>query len=76
MLFADQSPYFDTCPRCGVGGLEILKTHAYCVNCNYEEIYHNDEFYSIPQWALDSIASKPSRKELIDEPDDIEDEAC
>lgn len=72
MLFSDQTPYFDTCPRCGVGGLEILKTHAYCVNCNYEEIYGHDEFYSIPQWALDSLATKPVRSDLIEENDEIE----
>lgn len=65
MLKADQAPYFEKCPRCGVGGLETLKTHALCVNCNYEEIY-DDEICVIPRWALDAIkeASKPKKKDL------------
>ena len=75
MLFSDQTPYFDTCPRCGVGGLEILKTHAFCVNCNYEEIYNHDEFYSIPQWALDAIETKNRKNKPFDESFEIEDEA-
>jgi hypothetical protein len=46
-----------------VGGLETLKTHAFCVNCNYEEIY-SDELCAIPQWALDAVkeASKPKKQ--------------
>jgi hypothetical protein len=55
MLNADQAPYFDTCPRCGDGGLERLRTHAFCVNCNYEEVYHSGELCSIPQWAVDVL---------------------
>lgn len=64
MLNADKAPYFDTCPRCGVGGLETLKTHAFCVNCNYEEIY-NDELCIVPQWVIDvlTVAAKPKKKE-------------
>ena len=56
MLKADQAPYFDNCPRCRTGGLETLKTHAFCVNCNYEEIY-SDELCVIPQWAIDVLKS-------------------
>lgn len=64
MLNADQAPYFDVCPRCGEGGLETLKTHAFCVNCNYEEIY-DDELCVIPRWALSAVkeASKPVSQE-------------
>lgn len=60
MLRADQAPYFETCPRCGIGGLERLKTHAFCVNCNYEEIY-SDELCVIPQWALDAVKAAGRR---------------
>jgi D-Tyr-tRNAtyr deacylase len=66
MLRADQAPYFETCPRCGTGGLERLKTHAFCVNCNYDEIY-SDELCVIPQWALDAVKAagrKPSVHKL------------
>lgn len=59
MLRADQAPYFETCPRCGMGGLDRLKTHAYCVNCNYDE-YYQDEICPVPQWVIDVLkAEKP-----------------
>ncbi len=60
MLNADQAPYFDTCPRCGEGGLETLSTHAYCVNCNYEVI-HSEELCVIPQWAIDALKTAKPR---------------
>lgn len=63
MLKADQAPYFQTCPRCGEGGLERLSTHTYCVNCNYDEIYSSGELCAIPQWALDALkVAKPKAK--------------
>ncbi len=52
MLNADRAPYFDTCPRCGLGGLEKLKTHWFCINCNYEYIIHDETQWQIPTWAL------------------------
>lgn len=52
MLNADCAPYFHTCPRCGVGGLEKLATHSYCVGCNYSDTFASDEFLAIPSWAL------------------------
>ncbi len=55
MLNADRSPYFKSCPRCGVGGFETLRTHAFCINCNYAENYQSDEFCVIPQWALEVL---------------------
>lgn len=61
MLNADHAPYFETCPRCGEGGLERLKTHAYCVNCNYDEIHASEEIGVIPQWALDALKSGKSK---------------
>ena len=60
MLNADQAPYFDTCPRCGEGGLETLSTHAYCVNCNYERIF-SEELCVIPRWAIDTLKSAKPR---------------
>ena len=45
---------FCNCPRCGERGLEKLRTHAFCVNCNYDEIY-SDELCVIPQWAIDAL---------------------
>lgn len=54
MLNADQASHFHSCPRCGTGGLERLRTHAFCVNCNYDEVY-SDELCVIPQWAIDAL---------------------
>lgn len=62
---------FSDCPRCGECGLERMRTHALCVNCNYEEI-HSDELCSIPQWAIDAVKTvKPKsvvREIRVDEP--------
>jgi hypothetical protein len=66
MLNADRAPYFHSCPRCGDGGLQRFRTHAYCVNCNYEEIYQSDELCVIPQWAIEALkTAKP--KSIIQE---------
>lgn len=60
MLKADQAPYFHSCPRCGIGGFETLRTHGFCVNCNYEEHYGSDELCVIPDWALEALkTAKP-----------------
>ena len=75
MLNADQAPYFETCPRCGAGGLEVLRTHAFCVNCNYDEIYFVDDLlYSIPDWALEAVKGKRNsesdNEEVVEEAED------
>lgn len=31
----DKIPTFTCCPRCGACGYEKLRTHTYCVDCNY-----------------------------------------
>lgn len=51
-----------TCPRCNERGYEVLKTHAYCVNCNYspdliDRRLSSDDL-SIPAWAEKAAASK------------------
>jgi hypothetical protein len=51
MLNADKAPRFDSCPRCGDGGLQIFSTHSYCVGCNYSDVYWSGEFLAIPAWA-------------------------
>lgn len=45
---------FCMCPRCGEHGLERFSTHAFCVNCNYDEI-HSDELCVVPDWALAAL---------------------
>lgn len=39
------------CPRCGEAAYEVLKTHAYCINCNFSPDYTDPE-PAIPIWAL------------------------
>ena len=66
MLNADCAPYFHSCPRCGIGGFEKLRTHSHCVNCNYTEFSGSDEMLAVPQWALDALKTvKP--KSLVNE---------
>lgn len=45
---------FCMCPRCGEHGLERFSTHAFCVNCNYDET-HSDELCVVPDWALAAL---------------------
>lgn len=59
--------YFSKCPRCNEKSYEKLKTHSYCVCCNYSpdlddrsELKPDD--LSIPQWATDVIESHKSVK--------------
>ena len=30
------------CPRCRTRGYEVLKTHAYCLDCNYSPTFERD----------------------------------
>ena len=61
MLNADRAPYFQTCPRCGEGGLEHLETHSHCVNCNYFHHKASDELYSIPDWVIQALENGKQR---------------
>ncbi len=67
MLKADTAPYFHSCPRCGVGGLERLPGHAFCVNCNYSpdlDYIKNskamDDERATFMWIKKMLAWKPS----------------
>jgi hypothetical protein len=55
MLNADTAPRFETCPRCGDGGLEVLETHSYCVGCNYSGDSGSHELVAIPDWAVKAL---------------------
>ncbi len=63
MLNADTAPYFQSCPRCGVGGLENLETSTICYNCNYSPdldviaTFDIDHGFQIPLWAQEAIRS-------------------
>ena len=43
---------FCRCPRCGANGLEILKEHSYCVDCNYCPDIDERRERPVPEWAL------------------------
>ncbi len=54
--FDDQVPVFSSCPRCGERGLDVLSSHAYCVNCNYSPDLDQPYEPSVPQWVLEAIS--------------------
>ena len=58
--------YLRTCPRCHERGYEVLKTHAYCVSCNYSPDLMDRPMSSddlpIPAWAEKVAAQKVRQK--------------
>ncbi len=61
--------YISKCPRCDEKSYEKLKTHSYCVCCNYSPdlddcISLKADDLSIPQWATDAIKSEKSNKKI------------
>jgi hypothetical protein len=54
----DFVPRFNLCPQCDERGLDNLKTHSYCVNCNYSNVTHEPPEISIPEWALKALPSR------------------
>jgi hypothetical protein len=59
---------FDRCPRCSSLRYELLRTHAFCVECNFSPDLEKDaDDVAIPQWAIAAVnelieAEKASRK--------------
>lgn len=52
----------ERCNRCGWNGLEKLKTHMFCTNCNYsDELSAGETHDAIPEWAVKAL--KPSESE-------------
>jgi hypothetical protein len=50
---ADKIPVFSICPRCAERGYDRLRTHAYCVSCNYSPDFEAE--LSVPPWVLKYI---------------------
>ena len=49
---------FQNCPRCGEKSYERLKTHGYCINCNYSPELESHAFEDdrpIPAWAEEAV---------------------
>lgn len=55
MLNADRAVRMSGCPRCGAGGFESLRSHSYCVECNYAEIPTSEEMLAIPKWVFELL---------------------
>lgn len=56
-----------TCPRCAERSYEVLKTHAYCLCCNYTPdllSYHKSsgDDLPIPPWAAGAVAQMQPNK--------------
>lgn len=70
--------YLRTCPRCNERGYEVLKTHVYCVSCNYSpdlmDRPPSSDDLPIPSWAEKVAVVKPSR--TISRPSDEVDESA
>ncbi|MGE0525747.1 MAG: hypothetical protein AB7G93_01115 [Bdellovibrionales bacterium] len=62
MLNADKAVRLSECPRCGAGGLERLKSHVYCVNCNYTDVPDSMEMLSLPDWVLSFMMDVEKKK--------------
>ena len=48
------------CPRCGTKALEVLKTHAHCMECLYFENYYEDFNTSLTTALLAEKFLKPA----------------
>jgi hypothetical protein len=44
------------CPRCGNEGYERLRSHSYCLECNYSEIPEAEEVLAIPKWVSEVLS--------------------
>ena len=52
------------CPRCGTSGFESLRTHGFCVECNYSpDLQGKQPEPIIPRWAIKFIEA--SKTELM-----------
>lgn len=63
MLNADKAVRMNSCPRCGLGGLEVLSTHTHCVNCNYAETSDSEEMLSLPDWVVALLSGLTKKKQ-------------
>ena len=43
------------CPRCQSEAYEVLRTHSYCLTCNYSPTFEDEPTPNVPQWALDMM---------------------
>ena len=61
---------FTFCPRCGERTLQNLKTHSFCIECNYSPTLDGQENEPlIPDWALAALrngGSDPTAEETLE----------
>ena len=46
------------CPRCSSASLHVLKTHSFCVDCNYSPDLHDREEDQVTLWALQKVKNE------------------
>lgn len=56
---ADVVPKFIPCPHCKMPGFDRLRTHSYCVECNYSPDFFQER--AIPDWVLRAIRETSPR---------------
>lgn len=50
--------FLETCPECGLGGMERLRGYSFCVNCPFDE-FHECEGEN-PSWAINYLHQQNS----------------
>ena len=43
------------CPRCGSLSFEKLRSHVYCISCNYSPDLDDHQEKSVPLWVFDKV---------------------
>lgn len=53
------------CPRCSSESFHVLKTHSFCVDCNYSPDLHDREEDHVTLWAFQKVKAD-AEQELAD----------
>jgi hypothetical protein len=56
---------FGRCPRCTAYAYEYLRTHSYCVNCNYSPDYEYTE-PDVPKYAIECVKELDKKESLVE----------
>ena len=69
---SDIIPNFSYCPRCGQKGYDVLRTHSYCVECNFcPDLDDYDRV--VPKWVKYRIVdSETFAKNISKRPRDLQ----
>ena len=56
--------FLDPCPRCGERGFEALKTHSYCVSCNYAPEFEREFYLQVPNEVVMILGEPKVKKDF------------